>query len=163
MRRDSIRRLKQARATKGPGCSYWPTPTASMNGNWPEVIADGGRLDFRNPPGGYKTRSLRQVARAWMVTRRLLAALGIDPRPTRSPCSRPIRVTLRPGTMCSAETLDLNPRFGEWVMGWPIGWTACAPLETAFAPWLRRSRTELSRRLSTEATDVETMDPADGK
>jgi hypothetical protein len=25
----------------------------------------------------------------------------------------------------------LNPEFIEWVMGWPIGWTAVAPLGTA--------------------------------
>jgi hypothetical protein len=25
----------------------------------------------------------------------------------------------------------LNPRFVEWLMGWPTGWTAFEPLETA--------------------------------
>lgn len=30
----------------------------------------------------------------------------------------------------------LNPDWVEWLMGWPIGWTACEPLETArFQQW----------------------------
>jgi DNA (cytosine-5)-methyltransferase 1 len=30
------------------------------------------------------------------------------------------------------------PSFREWMMGWPIGWTACAPLATdRFQEWLR--------------------------
>lgn len=32
---------------------------------------------------------------------------------------------------------QLNPRFGEWLMGWPVGWTESKPLETAkFQQWL---------------------------
>jgi hypothetical protein len=32
----------------------------------------------------------------------------------------------------------LNPAFVEWLMGWPRGWSACAPLATASYPsWLR--------------------------
>lgn len=31
----------------------------------------------------------------------------------------------------------LNPSFVDWLMGWPPGWTACAPLETgSFPSWL---------------------------
>lgn len=33
----------------------------------------------------------------------------------------------------------LNPEFVEWLMGWPIGWTDCAPLETdKFRQWLQQ-------------------------
>lgn len=38
----------------------------------------------------------------------------------------------------------LNPIFVEWLMGWPIGWTACGRSETGFVPWLRHSRSALS-------------------
>lgn len=32
----------------------------------------------------------------------------------------------------------LNPLFVEWLMGWPLGWTACAALGTeSFPSWLR--------------------------
>ncbi len=34
--------------------------------------------------------------------------------------------------------MTLNPEWVEWLMGWPIGWTDCAPLETdRFQRWLR--------------------------
>jgi hypothetical protein len=33
----------------------------------------------------------------------------------------------------------LNPTWVEWLMGWPIGWTALRPLETArFQEWLQQ-------------------------
>jgi len=39
----------------------------------------------------------------------------------------------------------LNPLFVEALMGWPIGWTGFASAATAWSPWLRRMRGELSR------------------
>ena len=30
----------------------------------------------------------------------------------------------------------LNPQFVEWLMGWPIGWTEFAPVETVSSHWL---------------------------
>ena len=38
----------------------------------------------------------------------------------------------------------LNPMFVEFLMGWPRGWTACEPVETASSPWMSRMRTALS-------------------
>ena len=33
----------------------------------------------------------------------------------------------------------LNPEWVEWLMGWPIGWTACEPLATdRFHEWQRQ-------------------------
>jgi len=42
----------------------------------------------------------------------------------------------------------LNPLFVEWLMGWPIGWTDFAPLETASSRYKQLLRTELSRLVS---------------
>lgn len=39
----------------------------------------------------------------------------------------------------------LSPRFVEWLMGWPDGWTAYAPVGTEFTRWLELSRSALSQ------------------
>jgi hypothetical protein len=41
--------------------------------------------------------------------------------------------------------ITLNPRFTEWLMGWPIGWTEFELAETEWFHWLQRMRGELSR------------------
>jgi len=41
--------------------------------------------------------------------------------------------------------ITLNPRFTEWLMGWPIGWTQFELAETEWFRWLQRMRGELSR------------------
>lgn len=39
----------------------------------------------------------------------------------------------------TGTTGQLNPQWVEWLMGWPIGWTALKPLETAkFQEWLQQ-------------------------
>ena len=49
----------------------------------------------------------------------------------------------RNGLPAAAKSLDpsggqLNPDWVEWLMGWPIGWTACEPLEMdRFQQWPR--------------------------
>lgn len=41
--------------------------------------------------------------------------------------------------------ITLNPRFTEWLMGWPIAWTEFELAETEWFHWLQRMRGELSR------------------
>jgi len=36
--------------------------------------------------------------------------------------------------------VSLNPRFVEWLMGWPRGWTDCGSPVTEWCRWLRQSR-----------------------
>lgn len=50
---------------------------------------------------------------------------------------------IRP-TLAELGRPALNPRFVEWLMGLPIGWTASEPLGTEWCLWLRRMRSELS-------------------
>jgi hypothetical protein len=41
----------------------------------------------------------------------------------------------------------LNPAFVEWLMGLPLGWTACAPLETELFRWWLHTHSDVLRRL----------------
>lgn len=63
---------------------------------------------------------------------------------------RRVRVSFKLGKGSSIDDLISNPQFFEHVMGWPIGWTAPEVPVTAFAAWLRLSRIQLSKLLSSE-------------
>lgn len=47
----------------------------------------------------------------------------------------------------------LNPDWTEWLMAWPIGWTASEPLETGrFQQWLRSHSSYLQAIFPSEAS-----------
>jgi hypothetical protein len=48
------------------------------------------------------------------------------------------------GEQSSGTRRVLNPQFVEWLMGWPIGWTDCEPVETGLSLWLQHARGLLS-------------------
>lgn len=52
------------------------------------------------------------------------------------------------GTWIRKPRAALNPRFVEWLMGWPIGWTGCASPVTGSTRYKQRMRTELCRLCS---------------
>lgn len=97
------------------GRRMWPTPTASTGGMEPE---------------GKTGRKLETVVR-W-------------PTPTVAmhKGSSMVAITRKTGRSRAGDRLDyatergeiaggrLNPTWVEWLMGWPIGWTALKPLET---------------------------------
>jgi len=113
----------------GSGGSYWPTPTA----------ADSRR---RSPTysGGNRTLS---------------GALA-DMERLRTPCVTDHRKTVRgKGTFRPQDKTGSlpdqiggypNPRFLEWMMGLPGGWTASEPVATrSFRRWLREHSLSYSR------------------
>lgn len=57
-------------------------------------------------------------------------------------CGHPDQTTLMTGEI-SQRTL--NPRFTEWLMGWPTGWTELEPAATAWCLWWRRMRLQFLR------------------
>lgn len=59
--------------------------------------------------------------------------------------SRPAPETITAGGTGGGDTPTLNPLFVEALMGWPTGWTGFASVATAWSPWLRLMRGELSR------------------
>lgn len=146
-RLDCSRRLKRARRTFGSGSSFWPTPTASDAGYFPDLVLEQGRLSFTGPAdaaqGSGGQFSLSNAARTWSVLWRMLEALGATPAMTcRS--SPPVRVSFQHGRESFITDLTSNPAFYEMAMGWPIGWTGPEAQVTGFAAWLRRSRGALS-------------------
>jgi hypothetical protein len=141
-------RQKQALATRGAGSSFWPTPTASLNGNKVDLRIDGPRavktLVAQTSKG--KQVGIMQAAQSWAVLYLMIQALGLKAGGRANfPYSHPLHVTLWPGTRHSAGSLSLNPRFLDWLMGWPPGWTDPMQPVTGWSLWLQRSRTELSR------------------
>jgi hypothetical protein len=60
--------------------------------------------------------------------------------------SRPDPKNTTTGEQSSTSTRRLNPRFVEWLMGWPIAWTDCDAPATAFIPYKLRWRSYLFGR-----------------
>ena len=93
------------------GSGFWPTPTASEAG----LIR---REDLERMPLTRTSRLYRKGAK--MHTQQTL--------------NRSVKLW-----EVSPSSGKLNPDWVEWLMGWPIGWTALAPLATdRFQQWRRR-------------------------
>jgi len=72
-------------------------------------------------------------------------------RPLNEVASRsslPAPPTSTRGKGSSKATRRLNPRFVEWLMGWPLGWTDCGCSETGLSRYKRRMRSCLFTLLS---------------
>lgn len=122
-----------------------------MSANRPEIgiCATGWALRTSLHQEG-KQVGIKEVAIAWTLLWRASKAMGATyAAPAAFPFSHPLHLMVLAGSRLSDNALTLNPRFTDWIMGWPIGWTNPEQPVTGFAAWLRRSRTELSTRLST--------------
>ena len=123
-----------------------PTPTASTGGREPPgktgrklatVIADaflptpqasdadrGGRSDLLTVLRGYETKHAGTLptptARDWRS--------GKASPETHGRNSRPLNETV--SAMAGNRSGRMNPRFREWMMSFPIGWTELKPLAT---------------------------------
>ena len=148
-----VTRLKQeysARTRWGPPSygsdfSSWPTATHSDSGakitvnslqpgligaasNWATPTARDWKDGF-NPIKHYRPQEVGSTQL------RATDYLGLQaPRHTM------------PGKKFYASPRALNPRFVEWLMGFPIGWTDLQPLETqSFQQWQQRHGDNLER------------------
>lgn len=143
-------RSKRARRSFGLDCSLWPTPTASGHGQ---------RSSIELAPAAFKWRKensqeqLSQVAATVFWVRRMIRALGLNPGDqvrgrTDLPGSfPPTRLILQSWSVSSSPIPRLNPRFVEWLMGLPAGWTDASSSVMGFSRWERRMRTALSMML----------------
>jgi len=99
----------------------WPTLRAGESGNY-----QNDRGDRRKP-----RLTLTGLLRLWptLTARDCRSRKGALPPPNHQ------------GGINSVQAIggSLNPAWCEWYQGWPIGWTALEPLETArFREWLRQ-------------------------
>lgn len=119
LRRHCGQRRKSAQATSESGCSLWPTPKADL----------GAARRIKPTPA-----QARREAGADLQVEAILHHYSLqDPKTLDGPTS-------------SLSTRRLNPRFVEWLMGWPIGWTAFEPLETGSYLSKQRARFESLQR-----------------
>jgi len=102
--------------------NHWLTPDVPNGGR--------GLRTGQTPTGTMPDGSKRQV--------------GLENQ-TRSLSGPPLPATATAGDPPSSAMRRLNPRFVEWLMGWPLGWTDFAPVATEWSRWRRRMRSELSR------------------
>lgn len=101
----------------------WPTPN----------VPNGGRIRKSQPDGVKRQHSFETAVRMW-------------PTPAARDYRHPNAKTYQErGGGSKGEQLPnavggpLNPPWVEWLIGWPIGWTACEPLETdRFRQWLEQ-------------------------
>ena len=97
------------------------TPTATANQFSPTMQKWSGCRAWSEPLPTPMARDYKGPVRDWSKRKR-----NGKPRP-RSDQTLPDRIGGMP-----------NPPWIEWLMGWPIGWTALEPLETGkFRLWLR--------------------------
>lgn len=97
---------------------------------------------------------LSETARAWTSLWLTLQAVGWTSKMASSPSSHQVRVSFKNGKGSCIASLKPNPQFYEMIMGWPIGWTAPGAQVTGYAAWLRRSRGQFSRLLTTWTADT---------
>jgi hypothetical protein len=102
---------------KAKALGRYPTPRASD--------ADrGGRGDLLTVLRGYETRHAGTLPTA----RDTRSGKASDV--THDKNSRPLNEVL--SKMSGNKAGHVNPRFLEWMMGYPIGWSERAPSETAY-------------------------------
>jgi hypothetical protein len=140
--------VKSARRISDAACSFWPTPTVVQRGYVPDMIVENGRLRIATPlncpPTSGGQFNLTQATASWTALWLMFRGMGLAFSASPIASSPPARINLSRGKGYSASDLISNPRCWEWMMGWPIGWTAPEVPVMGFAAWLRRSRSALS-------------------
>ncbi len=113
----------------------WPTPRATDE-------TKSGPATATTRPGD----SLKLAVRQWATPTSRDGKDGATPSlkvPTNALLGRQAPRALLNGEPYSSESRRLNPRFVEWLMGWPLGWTGFEPAGTEWSRWLRLWRSQL--------------------
>lgn len=106
---------KGASANSGDGLAtavkMWPTPTKSYGGGGPGCSGRAGGLNLRTAVT-FPTPLARDWKNGSPAQRDKPRSENLNDRVSTEQCGQ------------------LNPMWVEWLMGWPLGWTDCKPLET---------------------------------
>ena len=106
---------------KWPSCRLWPTPLSHETGNRKTKYKQGG-----TPLSLAVNTWPTPLARDWKNSHVSQATLEKNSRPLNEVVSQ-------------GRGGKLNPMWVEWLMGWPLGFTDCAPLETdKYQQWLSK-------------------------
>lgn len=143
--------------------SNWPTPRAQEPGstspnygkglkntaeNWrtPNASdAEGGVMEWREGKAAklkLRDHSVHAIKTWGTPTTRDWKDSANANVPTNSLLGRQAPQIMKDGAQ---SQITLNPRFTEWLMGWPVGWTEFELAETEWFRWLRLMRGELLR------------------
>lgn len=150
---DGRRPGADTRSTQGANLSrdaaMWPTPDASVaqDGETPTTwLERRERVKATAENGNGMGTPLAMAARLWATpTARDWKSDDPDQSLEHSPLlGRQVLRTEAVGEPGSSAAV-LNPSFVEALMGFPIGWTDCAPLETPSSRKSPRSRGKFSR------------------
>ena len=138
----------------------WPTPTVSDSSNTANATAMRSNPDSASPATfNRNARPLNEQAEMLWATPRATDgekggpnqrgrkgdAMLPSPATAASRSGPQDQATVRGGLLVLSDGRGLNPRFVEWLMGWPIGWTSFDFAATEWSRFKRRWRSEFSR------------------
>lgn len=132
-----------------PSGSGWKTPLSSLfegldefSGTWPRWGS------MRNGVCWERMTSVSTISENgsgfWPTPNAGDHKAGMSNSPNRQQSSLPRTVGIVEGVSEPGRSGGLNPTFPEWLMGWPINWTALKPLETAKYPSAMPQRSKSS-------------------
>lgn len=119
----------------------WPTPSARDWKGSPDTARAAG-----DGTSAQRLDQLDRVTENFPYSRRdqRTHELGLgfsQPVRTLPPLCRLLLLVYRSDFL--RRWLRLNPAFSEWLMGWPVGWSACKSLGTEWSRWWRAWRSHL--------------------
>lgn len=121
----------------------WPTPNVPNGGRSPlggTMTTTGQTPDGKKRQVGLEWRAEKQWRTPSDDSKRGGAALA-ESRLAQGHTlnlqdqARSFHPDPMPSTNGGSSTRRLNPRFVEWLMGWPIGWTASEPVGMEWSRW----------------------------
>ena len=126
------------RRTEESDSGYWPTPSATPRG--PHTGAQSGSVDAKGRISAKGVRwgaTLETAVKMWPTPTAATNGPGKNPNNPRG-IHQGNALATAARTNSTGGQLNPSP-FVEWLMGWPIGWTAYDVLETArFQEWLQQ-------------------------